>query len=187
MRGVLLCSHLPLVFYRCVRLCSWLYDRSGAEGDGRDFDANGSPNSNVPTPLASPTDGGGGRGGGAVNPRGYGSEDGGGGVMQLPIGPPEMERVNSSSSLTGLVHPPISMLFVCAWIAPLFCVLCIERSCAWLCWAAGRAFRYRAHLRVLPTGLLGGALWRLHTCSLMFSPGLLCACLMCRFVGTCVT
>eukprot|EP00903_Cladosiphon_okamuranus_P015669 g14470.t1 len=75
--------------------------RSGAEGDGRDLDANGSPNSDVPTPLDSPTDGGGGRGVGAVNARGYGSEDASGGLMPLPIGPPQMERVNSSSSLTG--------------------------------------------------------------------------------------
>eukprot|EP00752_Nemacystus_decipiens_P007751 g6928.t2 len=72
--------------------------RSGAEGEGTDFDANGPPHSNVPTPLDSPTDGGGGRGG-VVNGRGYGSEDGG--MMPLPMGPPEMERVNSSSSLTG--------------------------------------------------------------------------------------
>lgn len=90
-------------FSRCVRLFSWLYRRSGAEGDGREFDAgginaDGSPSSNAPTPLDSPTDGGGGRGGGVVA-RGYGSEDGG--LMPLPIGPPPMQRVNSSSSLTG--------------------------------------------------------------------------------------
>lgn len=87
-------------FVRIVRLFPRLCNRSGAEGEGRDFDANGSPNSNVPTPLDSPTDGGSGGGrGGSVNGRGYGSEDGG--LMPLPIGPPQMERVNSSSSLTG--------------------------------------------------------------------------------------
>lgn len=88
-------------FVACVRLFSRVCNRSGAEGEGRDFDANGSPLSNVATPLDSPTDGGSGGGGrgGAVNGRGYGSEDGG--LLPLPMGPPQMERVNSSSSLTG--------------------------------------------------------------------------------------
>lgn len=105
-------SRISASFSLCAPSLSWFflplpssYLRSGAEGDGRDFDAgginaNGSPSSNMPTPLDSPTDGGGGRGGGgAVNARGYGSEEGG--LVPLPGGPPPMERVNSSSSLTG--------------------------------------------------------------------------------------
>lgn len=70
--------------------------RSDAEGDGRDFEAaainaTSSPGSNIDTPLDSPTDAG-------NKGRGYGSEDG---LLPVPAGPPSMERVNSSSSLTG--------------------------------------------------------------------------------------
>lgn len=84
--------------------------RSGAEGDVRDFEGgggitNGSPPSNLPTPLDSPVDGGGNKGTSAVA-RGYGSEDGG----LLPLGPPPMARNNSSSSLIGFV-------FLRCWIS----------------------------------------------------------------------
>ncbi|CBJ29444.1 conserved unknown protein [Ectocarpus siliculosus] len=70
--------------------------RSDAEGDGREFEAaainaTSSPGSNIDTPLDSPTDAG-------NKGRGYGSEDG---LLPVPVGPPSMERVNSSSSLTG--------------------------------------------------------------------------------------
>ncbi len=92
-----------------------LVGRSGAEGDVRDFEAggvktNGSPQSNLPTPLDSPVEGGGNKGMSAVA-RGYGSEDGG----LLPLGPPAMERNNSSSSLMGLVSLPVSWRLVLGW------------------------------------------------------------------------